>query len=239
MKSEPLLALAALLFVAAAPAHAAPSSLVAWTPQTMKFVASGDVERGRAIAATCAACHGEKGVSPAPNFPSLAGQRAHYLFKQLADYKAGKRSDPIMSPFAAGLSAQQIADVAAFYAAEPLPGLERGASPRGLVKWIPVVDESHPAGRLVRLGAPMRSVVSCAACHGQAGDGARISVPALYGQTREYFVKTLQAYRAGQRTNDVYGVMREIARNLSDSEIDALADYYAGPSGRATGVASQ
>jgi cytochrome c553 len=64
-------------------------------------------------------------------------------------------------------------------------------------------------------------------------------VPALRGQTREYFVKTMRDYRAGQRTNDVYAVMREIARNLTDSEIDALADYYAPAAPRASGVASQ
>ena len=244
MMSERPLALAApavvlALVVFAAPVRAEPSSHVAWTPKTMKFVAGGDVERGRTIAADCASCHGPAGVSPSPNFPSLAGQGAHYLFKQLADYKAGKRSNAIMTPFAATLSEQDIADVAAFYAAEPLPGVARGESPRGTVKWVPVVDESHPAGRLVRRGAPERNVVSCAACHGQVGEGARISVPALYGQTREYFVKTMQEYRAGQRRNDVYAVMREIARNLSDAEIDALADYYAAGGRSAPAVASQ
>lgn len=232
--------LAVLLFaVCVSPACAEPSSLVAWTPKMVKFVASGDVARGKTIAADCASCHGPAGVSPSPNFPSLAGQGANYLYKQLADYKAGKRSNAIMTPFAATLSAQDMADVSAYYAAEPLPGIQRGGSPRGLVKWVPVVDESHAAGSLVRLGAPARNVVSCAACHGQAGEGARISVPALYGQTREYFVATMQAYRAGQRTNDVYGVMRENVRNLTDREIDALADYYAAPGHRATGVASQ
>lgn len=245
MMSERHLSLAAqllavsLLGAAVSSARAEPSSLVAWTPQAVKFVAAGDVERGRTIAADCASCHGPAGVSPSPNFPSLAGQRAHYLYKQLADYKAGKRSNAIMTPFAATLSEQEMADVAAYYAAEPLPGIKPGGSPRGFVKWIPAVDESHPAGRIVRLGAPERNVVSCAACHGQAGEGARIAVPALHGQLREYFVKTMQEYRSGQRRNDVYGVMRENVRNLTDSEIDALADYYAGPSGPATGVASQ
>lgn len=226
-----------LLLASAGPACAEPSSLVAWTVATMQRVASGDPARGKTIAMDCASCHGETGVSPSPNFPSLAGQRAAYVYKQLADYKAEKRRNAVMTPFAATLTEQEMADLAAYYAAQPLPGLAEGEAPRGLVKWWPVVDETRPAGRLARLGAPQRNVTACAVCHGQAGEGARISVPALRGQTREYFVKTMRDYRAGQRTNDVYAVMREIARNVTDSEIDALADYYAPAASRASGVA--
>lgn len=229
---------ALVLGVSAGTAYAAPSSLVAWTPGTMKRVASGDPARGKTIAADCASCHGETGVSPSPNFPSLAGQGAPYVYKQLADYKAGKRQNPVMTPFAATLTEQEIADVAAFYATQPLPGFAEGEAPRGIVKWFPVVDETRPAGRLVRVGAPQRNVTACAVCHGQAGEGARISVPALRGQTRDYFVKTMRDYRAGQRANDVYAVMREVARNLTDSEIDALADYYAPVAPPASGVAA-
>jgi cytochrome c553 len=232
-------ALAAILVVSGGAAHAAPSSLVAWTPETLKRVASGDPGRGRTIAANCAACHGETGLSPSPSYPSLAGQRATYLYKQLADYKADSRRNDIMTPLASTLTAQDMADVAAYYAAQPLPGLAAGEAPRRLVKWLPVVDESKPGGRLVRLGAPQRDVTACAACHGQAGEGARVGVPALRGQTREYLVKTLQEYRAGQRRNDVYAVMRAIVRNVTDSEIDALADYYAAPIAPPSGVASQ
>lgn len=230
--------LAAVLFVGAGVACAQPSSLVAWTPAMMKHVASGDPARGKTIAADCASCHGETGVSPSPNYPSVAGQRAAYLYKQLADYKAEKRRNAIMTPFAATLTAQDMADVSAYYAAQPLPGVPAGESPRGVIRWWPL-PETHPAARFARLGAPRRNIVPCAACHGQVGEGARIGVPALLGQTREYFVRTLREYRSGQRNNDVYAVMREAARNLTDSEIDALADFYVHAASRASDVAKQ
>jgi len=83
--------------------------------------AQGDVASGKEKSAPCAACHGADGNSPAPNFPRLAGQHADYLVKALEDYKTGKRKNPIMAGFAAGLSKQDREDLAAYFASQEGP----------------------------------------------------------------------------------------------------------------------
>ncbi len=77
---------------------------------------AGDAAAGKAKAATCAGCHGAAGVSAAPNFPNLAGQKEAYLAKQLKDFKSGARKDPMMSGMAAPLSDADIANLAAYFA---------------------------------------------------------------------------------------------------------------------------
>lgn len=86
--------------------------------------AAGNPEAGRKKAeAVCAACHGADGAKPtAPENPILAGQHYDYLVKALKDYKSGKRDNPVMKGFAAGLSAKDIEDLAAWFASQK-PGL--------------------------------------------------------------------------------------------------------------------
>lgn len=84
--------------------------------------AQGDVKRGQAQAALCAACHGPKGVSVNPLWPSLAGQQAAYLAKQIRAFRDGERKEVTMQPFVAALSDQEIEDLAAYYASlSPCP----------------------------------------------------------------------------------------------------------------------
>jgi cytochrome c553 len=79
--------------------------------------ASGDPQLGKAKSAACVACHGEDGRGTAPNFPVLAGQYADYLAHALKQYRSGERNNVLMAPMAAGLSDDDIADLAAYYAA--------------------------------------------------------------------------------------------------------------------------
>jgi len=81
--------------------------------------AGGDIAAGKAKAATCVACHCEDGNSPTSGFPRLAGQHADYLEHALAGYANGERKNAIMAGFAATLSAQDRADLAAWFAAQP------------------------------------------------------------------------------------------------------------------------
>ena len=76
---------------------------------------AGDIEAGKAKAAMCAACHGQQGISPAPIWPNLAGQKEQYLVKQMKAFRDGSRSEPSMSPMAAGLSDADIDNLAAYY----------------------------------------------------------------------------------------------------------------------------
>lgn len=78
---------------------------------------AGNPELGRTKSAPCAACHGEDGRGIAPNFPVLAGQYADYLVHALKQYRSGERDNALMTPMAAGLSDDDIADLAAYYAA--------------------------------------------------------------------------------------------------------------------------
>ena len=82
----------------------------------LAVAAGGDPELGRAKSTTCHACHGADGLAIAPNYPKLAGQHEAYLVHVLRQYRSGERKNAIMAGFATGLSDQDIADLAAFYA---------------------------------------------------------------------------------------------------------------------------
>ena len=211
--------LPALLF--SFPAAAAPSSNVAWTTETMALVKRGDPEKGRVASAGCAGCHGAEGISPNPMWPSTAGQDAAYTYKQLKDYKDRTRDNAMMMGMVMALSDEVMADMAAFYASLPLP------EPRG-------DGGNEVAVRLVKEGDGPRLIPACNTCHGAKGEGNPRSygMPVLAGQMPNYFVQTMQLYRSGGRANDVYGVMRAIAKELTDEEIQGLADYYAAQDAR-------
>lgn len=80
---------------------------------------SAQIERGKAKAAICAACHGETGISETPNWPTLAGQHKDYLVEVMSQYRNGQRDDPVMAGQLINLSDNDIEDLAAFYAAQP------------------------------------------------------------------------------------------------------------------------
>ena len=79
-------------------------------------VEAANIQAGKQAANSCASCHGSNGISPIENYPNLAGQKAAYLEKQMVDFKSKSRVDPIMNSMVAGLTEQQIKDIAAYYA---------------------------------------------------------------------------------------------------------------------------
>ena len=99
MKSFLFLALTALMFTS--------SSAIA-----------GDAAAGKAKSAICASCHGAAGISANPMWPNLAGQKEQYLAKQIKAFRDGDRKDPMMAPMVAALSDDDIANLAAYYAAQ-------------------------------------------------------------------------------------------------------------------------
>lgn len=193
-----------------------PVSKVVWTPSLLQILAEAKPERGLAKAQeVCVACHGEQGVSRAPEFPNLAGQSGAAIYKQLNDYRTGSRTNQLMTDIAKALDEATLADIAAYYAAQP----NRNPNPATLA-------ESPPAiVRLVELGDPSRNIPPCASCH-RPGSGGPIETPILSEQGKEYIVLQLKRYAAGDRRNDVYGRMRAIASKLTPAEIDGLATYY-------------
>jgi cytochrome c553 len=193
-----------------------PVSQVVWTPGLLQILADAKPERGRAKAQeVCVACHGEQGMSAAPDYPNLAGQSGAAIYKQLSDYRTGSRTNQLMTDIAKALDEDTLADVAAYYAAQP----KRNPNPATLADSPPAIL------RLVELGDPSRNIPPCAACH-RPGSGGPIETPILAEQVKEYIVLQLKMYAAGERRNDVYGRMRIIAAKLTPTEIDGLATYY-------------
>jgi cytochrome c553 len=179
----------------------------------------GSVEAGRAKSATCAACHGVDGNSVTPDWPMLAGQHASYIVRQLRAFKEGERTDVTMKPFADMLSEQDMLDVAAYFEAQtPTP---KGADP-SLVTL---------GQQIYRGGVPGRGVAACIACHGPQGDGNPLAAfPRIGGQHAAYTTKQLNLYRTGDRRSDieVNQMMRNVASQLFEDEISALASYVQG-----------
>lgn len=81
-------------------------------------LAKGDPAKGKEKSATCQACHGQTGVSPSPQFPTIAGQYETYLEHALEQYRSGDRKNAIMAGMAQPLSDEDIADLAAWYASQ-------------------------------------------------------------------------------------------------------------------------
>jgi len=79
---------------------------------------AGDAAAGKALSKNCAACHGETGVGSNPAWPNIAGQKSVYLANTLKAFRAGLRKDPMMAGVVRGLSDADIANLAAFYAAQ-------------------------------------------------------------------------------------------------------------------------
>lgn len=193
-----------------------PVSKVVWTPDVLQVLANARPERGRAkVVEVCVSCHGEQGISVAPEFPHLNGQSGAAIYKQLNDYRTGSRKNDLMSDIAKALDEQVIADVAAYYAGQP----KRNPIPATLAE-LPAMIVT-----LVELGDPNRNIPPCASCH-RPGSGGPIETPILAEQGDAYIRTQLKLYATGERRNDVYGRMRLIAARLSEAEINGLAAYY-------------
>src|SRR5208282_533910 len=91
---------------------------IAWTSDTLALFGAGDPDHGAFVALNCAACHGEGGVSTSTLMPTLAGMDSAVIFKQLDDYRSGRRLWGVISAMAKSLSPQNSADVAAYFAAQ-------------------------------------------------------------------------------------------------------------------------
>lgn len=190
--------------------------------------AQGDAEAGAEKTAICAACHGPDGNSGAPIYPKLAGLGAKYLYKQLADIKSGERQVPEMTGMLAGMTDQDLQDLAAYYANQSMQ-LSGAQEMKVRINSGDEVSALDLGRSIYRFGNPESGVPACGSCHAPTGVG---NVPAAYprlgGQHADYVAKQLRAFRGGERTNDEQQVMREAAKNLSGAEITAVANYIAG-----------
>jgi cytochrome c553 len=186
------------------------TSSVVVIPDMLTHPDQVSIGRGATLAQRCAICHGPQGVSDA-NSPNLAGQYAAVTYKELNDFKSGARVSVVMSPFAANMSNQDMLDVAAYYSY--LPRVPSDQLNTGL-----------PVPAIVVTGAPMRNIPPCGACHG--GIDNKTGSPWLGGQSAVYIKAQLKAFASDKRRNDISEQMRNVARQMTDEEIDEVARYY-------------
>jgi cytochrome c553 len=179
---------------------------------------AGNADAGAGKAVACQACHGgATGVSPNPEWPNLAGLGADYIAQQLQLFKGGKRANPVMVPIATNLSADDMADLAAYFDSLPNPSLE--------------ADPSYwKAGeKLYRGGDAARAIPACIACHGATGRGAQAAkFPALHGQQSVYVSKQLHDYASGARTTGPNNIMETISKRLSEDDMRNVSAYVQG-----------
>jgi len=176
---------------------------------------SGDASKAISLSASlCASCHGEDGNSAVPLFPKLAGQQAVYLLRELKDYKSGKRANEVMQPIVSGLSDDDLANLAAFYASQkPAPGTVTDPSLLSVGK------------NLYLKGNDDNGIPTCESCHEVDGSGGG-KFPRVAGQNVEYSVEQFCLYAAGKRTNGAR-VMKTIAERMTEKETRAVAEYMA------------
>lgn len=176
-------------------------------PAKAQTTASGNPAAGKAAAAACAGCHGDQGVSGSPANPSLAGQDAEYFAAALRGYKDGTRKDDTMKSAVSALTDAAIKDLAAYYA--------------GLQPQQPKVEKPLTTAEWVQ---------RCDRCHGYNGNSTDPRTPALAAQRIEYLDKSLRAYQKGTRKDSVMAAM---SNSLTESDVAALAAYYARQRARA------
>ena len=207
----------------------APAPVVALADS--KPATAGDAKAGQAKAGACAACHGLGGNSTDAQYPKLAGQHEHFIWRQLKLFKSGERENAIMQGMAAALSEQDMRDIGAYFATQKaLPGVADdtpiATGPYAGKKFYQVGES------IFRAGKPSADVPACLACHGPAGRGnPGPSYPSLGGQHSSYTAARLQFFRSGGvwgKDANANVIMSAVTRNLSDEEIQGLATYVEG-----------
>jgi cytochrome c553 len=195
---------------------------IAWTKDTLDQIRAGNAQRGANVALNCVACHEGTAANPAHLIPILDGMDAAAIFKQLADYRSGKRLWGVMGAIAKAISVPDSADVAAYFASRT--GRLQADSPESIPPGGYSFRQSDIGARLAFAGDPRRGIAPCSACHGPGG--FRLGAPPLAGQYAAYIERQLGSFAQDIRHNDIYEQMRAIARQLSPVEMHAVAEFY-------------
>lgn len=196
---------------------------------TSSPVAAVDLEKGKDINGTCAACHGDNGQGGKKGeYPRIAGQRVKYLESQLQSFRSRTRINIPMFPYTQEreLSDEDIKDISAYIAAIDLPttlpeftGKEDALTKLQMVDRVMVVPRAE--GDLENGGKIYQK--QCAACHAKTGKG-RGGFPMLVGQYTNYLKRQADAYVKGERPHDGEGVIG-VLNNLKDQDINDILAY--------------
>ena len=163
----------------------------------------------------CAHCHGPEGRGSDASVPQIAGQQRDYIEVQLKAFRAQTRRDPEAHDYMWGISSawldeKIVAEIAGYFSSQaPAPG--KAGDPAMVA-----------AGKqLYEKGSPDRSIPACSTCHGNNAEGMSV-FPRLAGQHAQYLARQLQMLRVRLRDSPL---MHGVAKDLTDSEITALATY--------------
>ena len=184
---------------------------------------SGDATKGSQLVESCAACHGADGNSISTDWPKLSGQNQRYLYEQLMYFRDGDRMNALMmsvTPYLQTLSDDDLKNIAAFY-----------SQYKTTVGQAKNDEELLSLGtQLYRFGNIKNQIPACTSCHAVYGQGNSLAgYPAVSGQQIGYLTSSLKAYRSKERNSGESSIiMQSIAENLTDYEIEALANYMHG-----------
>ena len=184
----------------------------AFLASSASSVMAADAEVEAIVSSNCSTCHGAKGYSTSPIFPSLAGQNQEYLVKQLQDFRSKKRVSDTMGPQAANLTDQNIAGLAAFFAGQPAK-----------VQRVSDTDLVAVGRYIYTKGNTWSGVPACSSCHGDNAYGTA-TLPRLAGQNTRYLLSQLKDFNLRVRTND-NEAMHLVASRLTEMETQAVASY--------------
>ena len=181
---------------------------------------SSNIDKGKELSVSCAACHGDNGISVNPVWPKLAGQNPKYLASQLYEFRKGaegNRNNAVMYGIAVTLSDSDIEDLSAYYASLK--------SNVGLTQ-----DKYLELGRDMYRGGNMDiKIQACISCHGPNGQGNyAAAIPMLSGQHSQYTYQQLKNFQSSMRSNDYNKMMRNIVHRMTDEEMKAVASYIEG-----------
>ena len=180
------------------------------------------IERGKASAVTCVACHQADGsgmnIPNGESWPRLAGLDRDYLVAQLKAFKDGSRNNPSMLAFATMLNDEQMLDVASYYASLPATQVAQVDVDADLLK--------H-GEKLATKGDWGRYIVACVSCHGVGSQGNGSVFPGIAGQQPGYIAQQIKAWQADTRKNDPQNLMAVIAKRMDDRDIEAVSAWLA------------
>jgi len=181
----------------------------------LRRTGSGDPVAGKVKSQICQGCHGVDGNSKDEQIPKLAGQYDVYIIKQMRNYQEGTRSHEIMNGMAAPLNDKDLADIAAYFADQPI--MKGNAT-----------NPNKTGEQIFQHGNIGEMVMTCAYCHGNTGKGIDPSTgmyPVIGGQNKAYLLKQLRDFKEDDRINSPNAAMNKTLKALSDSELEALSEY--------------
>ena len=169
---------------------------------------AADVAAGKALAESCAGCHGADGISQMPLTPSLAGQSDEFVQWQLVYFRSGTRKSEVMGPIAEALTNEEIRNLGAYYASLAPPKPEAAAD------------------ALAQTGERLARQHRCASCHADDYSGFRAAAR-LAGQREDVLLNALHDFKSGARIGSGVASMSDVVYELNDADMQALAHYMA------------